>query len=60
MGYVKEPEGVDLIINGGTLSSEDTKKVSAIIQRYKKMSKAQKTTGVPTLVRSRQRSVAYA
>jgi len=46
MGYIKEPRGVDLVINGGYLSDEDTKKVSAAILRYKRMLNVQETVKV--------------
>ena len=53
MGYIKEPEGVDLVINGGPLSSEDAQKVSAIILRYKKMHNMQVAMSVLPAVRVR-------
>ena len=35
MGYVKEPEGVDFIINSEPLTAEDRKRISEFIADYK-------------------------
>lgn len=35
MGYIKEPEGVDFIINSEPLTSEDRKRISEFIAEYK-------------------------
>lgn len=35
MGYVKEPEGVDFIINSEPLTEEDRKRISEFIADYK-------------------------
>jgi hypothetical protein len=36
MGYIKEPEGIDLIVSPMPLSIEDRESISAIISMYKK------------------------
>lgn len=35
MGYIKEPEGVDFVINSEPLTLEDRKRISAFIADYK-------------------------
>lgn len=35
MGYIKEPAGIDFIVDPTPLTSEDRKKISAIIAYYK-------------------------
>ncbi|MEI8202792.1 MAG: hypothetical protein WCH34_07250 [Bacteroidota bacterium] len=35
MGYVKEPEGVDFVVDPTPLSEEDRKQISEIIAYYK-------------------------
>ncbi len=36
MGYIKEPEGIDLVISPMPLTIEDRESISAIISKYKK------------------------
>jgi hypothetical protein len=36
MGYIKEPEGVDLIVAPSTFTAQDRKMISNIIANYKK------------------------
>lgn len=36
MGYIKEPEGVDFIIDSSQLTDEDRKEISAYIQSQKR------------------------
>jgi hypothetical protein len=43
MGYIKEPEGVDLNIGPMPLSDEDRQAVSDIIARYKKTGEVPKS-----------------
>jgi hypothetical protein len=48
MGYVKEPEGVDFIINSEPLTAEDRKRLSKFIADYRAKNKqkiAKKTVG---------------
>jgi len=44
MGYVKEPKGVDFVINSGVLSDEDRKEISKAIAELKRKSKNIKGT----------------
>jgi len=53
MGYIKEPERVDLVINGGPLSEEVAGKISVLIQRYK-MHKTRETVREKPFVRLRR------
>lgn len=36
MGYIKEPEGVDFIIESEPLTDEDREQISQFIQEYKR------------------------
>jgi hypothetical protein len=36
MGYIKEPEGIDLIVAPSTFTAQDRKMISNIIANYKK------------------------
>jgi hypothetical protein len=42
MGYIKEPEGVDLIIQSKPLTEKDKKEISKFIQDYKQQKKRSK------------------
>ena len=44
MGYIKEPTGVDFVINSGVLSNEDRKEISKAIAELKRKSKIRKAT----------------
>lgn len=35
MGFIKEPDGVDFIINSGTLSDSDRVKITQYVNEYK-------------------------
>ena len=35
MGFIREPKGVDFVINSGSLSEEDRKEISQFIKSYK-------------------------
>jgi hypothetical protein len=39
MGYIKEPAGVDFVVDSTPLSAEDRKKISEIIAYYKRTGK---------------------
>jgi hypothetical protein len=39
MGHIKEPKGVDFIINSGPLSKQQEANISAYIREYKAKSK---------------------
>jgi len=42
MGFIKEPKGVDFVINSGSLSEEDRKEISLFIKSYKLRNKKKK------------------
>ena len=42
MGYIKEPKGVDFIINSNPLTDKDRNDISNLIADYKKKSKQTK------------------
>ncbi|MEM6843206.1 MAG: hypothetical protein AAF632_13335 [Bacteroidota bacterium] len=42
MGYVKEPEGIDFIIESKPLTDEDRKQISQFIREYKRKGKTKK------------------
>jgi len=48
MGHIKEPEGVDFIVDPTPLNVEDRKKISAIIAHYK-------ATGKKALIQSKKK-----
>ena len=35
MGFIKEPKGIDFIINSGTLSNFDREEISQFIKKYR-------------------------
>lgn len=43
MGYIKEPEGVDFIINSRPLTKEEETAISSYIQAYKSKHSDKKT-----------------
>ncbi|MEQ8687311.1 MAG: hypothetical protein RIE86_18555 [Imperialibacter sp.] len=43
MGYIKEPEGVDFVINSEPLTAEDRKRISEFIADYKATHKQKKS-----------------
>ena len=48
MGYIKEPEGVDFIIESKPLTDEDKKQISQFIREYKRTRRIKKKEKVPT------------
>jgi hypothetical protein len=42
MGFIREPKGVDFVINSGSLSEEDRKEISLFIKNYKLRNKKTK------------------
>ena len=42
MGYIKEPKGVDLIIESRPLTDEDREEISSFIRHYKRRAKEDK------------------
>ena len=51
MGYIKEPEGVDFIINGKPLTEEQKKAISKFIQADKERLAKQKARKSRTLAK---------
>jgi len=54
MGYIKEPAGIDFVVDPTPLTKEDRKKISEIIAYYKATGKKmllQKSTAKKRLVR---------
>ena len=39
MGYIKEPKGIDFVINSGSLTDSDREEISRFIKDYKLNSK---------------------
>ena len=35
MGFIKEPKGIDFVINSGTLSNFDREEISQFIKKYR-------------------------
>jgi hypothetical protein len=42
MGYIKEPEGVDFIIQSEPLTDKDREQISKFIQEYKRKERSKK------------------
>lgn len=51
MGYIKEPAGVDFVVDSTTLTVEDKKKISEVIAYYKATGK--KTSLKETRIKKR-------
>ncbi len=49
MGYIKEPEGVDLIVAPSTFTAQDRQMISNIIANYKKTRTFSKVNTLPML-----------
>lgn len=49
MGYIKEPEGIDLIVAPSTLTVQDRQMISNIIANYKKTRTFSKANTLPIL-----------
>lgn len=54
MGYIKEPEGIDLNLSPMPLTDEDKKQISEIIAEYKKTGKVPKVRGLKKKIASRK------
>lgn len=54
MGYIKEPEGIDLNLSPMPLTDGDKKQISEIIAEYKKTGKVPKIHGRKKKVASRK------
>lgn len=62
MGYIKEPKGVDLIIEPSVLTEQDKKTISEIIANYKRtgkmpVSQKRKIISVPSTQQLRKKRV---
>ncbi len=55
MGYIKEPKGVDFIINSNPLTDKDRNDISNLIADYKKKSKQLKEKSQSKLVEKKLR-----
>jgi hypothetical protein len=51
MGYIQEPEGVDLIVAPSTFTAQDRKMISNIIANYKKTRTFKKANTLPFFAR---------
>jgi hypothetical protein len=49
MGYIKEPEGIDLIVAPSTLTAQDRQMISSIIANYKNTRTFTKVNTLPML-----------
>ncbi len=49
MGYIKEPEGIDLIVAPSTFTAQDRQMISSIIANYKKTRTFTKANTLPFL-----------
>lgn len=49
MGYIKEPEGIDLIVAPSTFTAQDRQMISSIIANYKKTLSFTKANTLPFL-----------
>lgn len=62
MGYIKEPAGIDFVVDPTPLTAEDRKKISEIIAHYKatgkKMLLQKSTTKTPSTSTSRKKALA--
>jgi hypothetical protein len=56
MGYIKEPEGVDFIINGRPLTEEEDRAIS----EFFKANKAKRNRQTPVVRKTKNRKVEYA
>ncbi len=58
MGYIKEPEGVDFIIQSKPLTDKERKEISKFIQEYKAKNTAKKTVGKARRSSSKEKNLA--
>ncbi len=57
MGYIKEPKGVDFIINSKPLTDKERQAISEFIRQYKAKHAAKKTITKTTLSSSKQKAL---
>lgn len=55
MGYIKEPEGVDFVIQSKPLTNEERKEISKYIQDYKRNQSVNKTITQVRISASKQK-----
>lgn len=58
MGYIKEPEGVDFIIQSKPLTDKERKEISKFIQEYKAKNPAKSTEGKSRRSSSKEKNLA--
>lgn len=58
MGYIKEPKGVDFIIQSKPLTDEERKQISKFIQDYKAKSAGKKSRMKSKSASSKQKTLA--
>jgi hypothetical protein len=56
MGYIKEPKGVDFIIQSKPLTDEERKQISKFIQDYKAINAVKKTRSKSKTSSSKQKT----
>lgn len=57
MGYIKEPEGIDFIIQSKPLTDKERKEISEFIQRYKATHASKKSVTKPRTYSSKQKTL---
>lgn len=58
MGYIKEPEGVDFIIQSKPLTDKERKEISKFIQDYKAKNAGRKTVSKSRRPSSKEKDLA--
>jgi hypothetical protein len=58
MGHIKEPEGVDFVVDSTPLTAEDRKKISEIIAYYKATGRKMPLSKSSSTSAARKRAVA--
>jgi len=58
MGHIKEPKGVDFIIQSKPLTNEERKEISKFIQDYKTKHSRKKPVRKPRTASSKQKTLA--
>lgn len=51
MGFIREPKGVDLFINSGTLTDKDRLEISKFISEYKQKNQGTKSAKKRTVLK---------
>ncbi len=58
MGYIKEPEGVDFIIQSKPLTDKERKEINKFVQGYKAKNAGKKAAGKPKRSPSKEKNLA--